>query len=247
MLIRQTLTRQVMDYLIALIETGEIRPGLKLPTEKELTIRLGVSRTCVREAVKSLESLGMIRTRPKVGTVVLQAKPKDFPTAELLGRDDQYTDSLLELRKIVEVGVASLAAERADETDILNLQRALEAYVREVQTGTVLYATDMSFHKGLAVATKNPLLIAVYEMMSPHLEKALEEVANLPGERESTIREHSLLLKAVKEKNPRKAQTVMRAHLGTVERYRGVAAVQKPPMSPDPLSNVTKVKEALTQ
>ncbi len=75
MIKRQTLTSQVFDHILNLVKSGQVKPGEKLPTEKQLTAELGVSRTCVREAVKSLESLRVISVRPRVGAVVLELSP----------------------------------------------------------------------------------------------------------------------------------------------------------------------------
>lgn len=242
MLKRQTLTRQVMEYLLDLIRKGDVKPDSKLPTEKELTAQLGVSRTCVREAMKSLESLGMVSIRPRVGAVLLKAQPRTLLNAELLAGNGQHTDHLLELRRIVEVGIASLAAERADEADISNLQRALDSYVKEAQSGEVSYATDISFHTALVAATKNPLLVEVYELMSPYLAEGLREVADLPDEHESTIREHSRILRAIRQRMPQKAQNAMKAHLRTVERFRKVAAVSHASEDPAPASADSAVR-----
>ncbi|MCW5977918.1 MAG: FadR family transcriptional regulator [Bryobacteraceae bacterium] len=225
MLKRRTLTRQVMEYLLDSIKNGDLKPESKLPTEKELTARLGVSRTCVREAMKSLESLGMISIRPRVGAVLLKSQPRTLLNAELLAGNGQHADHLLELRQVVELGVASLAAERADDKDIAKMERALDNYMQEAERGEVSFETDMSFHRALVAAAKNPLLVEVYEMMSPYLAEGLREVADLPDEHESTIREHKKILKAVQQHNAHKAQSAMKAHLGTVERFRRVAAV----------------------
>jgi GntR family transcriptional regulator, transcriptional repressor for pyruvate dehydrogenase complex len=68
---RQTITAQVISYILDIIKKGQVKPGERLPTEKQLIEELSVSRTCVREAIKSLESLQLIRVKPKIGAVVL--------------------------------------------------------------------------------------------------------------------------------------------------------------------------------
>src|SRR5258708_250840 len=103
---RQTLTSQVIDHILDLIQSGRVKPGEKLPTEKQLTETLGVSRTCIREAMKSLESLRLISVRPKIGAVVLVPSPTALfdgtPFSTLAHM--QQTDVLIEFRSIIEVG-----------------------------------------------------------------------------------------------------------------------------------------------
>ena len=75
MIRRETLTSRVFDYLFAQIKSGKVKPGQKLPTEKELTKTLGVSRTCVREAMKSLQALQLVSVRAAIGAIVNQPSP----------------------------------------------------------------------------------------------------------------------------------------------------------------------------
>src|SRR5690348_13585465 len=79
---RKTLTSQAIDYVIGLIKNGEVKPGERLPTEAELTAKLGISRTCVREAIKSLESLGLISVRQRIGATVLEPSLSNLLNAE---------------------------------------------------------------------------------------------------------------------------------------------------------------------
>src|ERR1017187_2699345 len=83
MIRRETLTSRVFDYLIAQIKSGQVKPGEKLPTEKELTQTLGVSRTCVREAMKSLQALQLVSIRAAVGAVVNEPAPGTWFNADL--------------------------------------------------------------------------------------------------------------------------------------------------------------------
>ena len=94
-----------------------MKPGERLPTEKQLTEELAVSRTCVREAIKSLESLQLISVRPKIGAVVLEPSPVALINAEYLSTSAfmQQADSLIEFRKVLELGLVALAAEKSTE------------------------------------------------------------------------------------------------------------------------------------
>jgi GntR family transcriptional repressor for pyruvate dehydrogenase complex len=224
---RQTLTTQVIDYALGLIRSGRVKPGEKLPTEQQLTERLGVSRTCVREAMKSLESLGLIRVGPRVGAVVLEPSPVDMLLAQQLGAEveDKQPDVLLEFRMIVEVGLASLAAERADARDLAAMERALEVYRREMEEQrSVDCHTDMSFHAALATASRNPLGEAVWQMISARLGEVLERNAAVPNVYPNTLRDHEAIFAAIEARNPRRARETMRKHLENADRVNRLAS-----------------------
>jgi len=131
---RQTVTSQVVDYILNLIKTGKVPPGEKLPTEFQLSASLGVSRTCVREAMKSLESLRIVRIRPRVGAIVLEPSPSNLLHAEnfSIALQKQQTDMLLQFRLIMEVGLASLAAENRTAADLAVMNDVMEKYRREL-------------------------------------------------------------------------------------------------------------------
>jgi DNA-binding FadR family transcriptional regulator len=231
---RRTLTSQVVDYILNLIKTGKVAAGETLPTEKEFTATLGVSRTCVREGMKSLEFLRLIRIRPKIGAVVLEASPAALLTAEHLASDENISEPsvLIEFRKIIETGVASLAAEKATESEIIAMERGLEKYEREIGSGKVHFCTDLTFHAQVAVASKNPMAIMVWEMISAQLTSISEHTLRMPGVSEEALHDHIAVFRAIKEHNPAKARAAMRAHLEHADRVWRIIQAQK--AAPEP-------------
>jgi GntR family transcriptional regulator, transcriptional repressor for pyruvate dehydrogenase complex len=219
---RKTLTSQVIDYVVGMIRNGEVKPGERLPTETELTQSLGVSRTCVREAIKSLESLGLISVRQRIGAVVLEPSASNLLNAEQfsVAIQSQQTDDLLEFRKIMEVGLASLAAEKADDADIDTMKAALDRYRAEMATN------DMSFHAALAQASKNPIAVLVWQMLSARLAKILSRTSTLPHVCEDTLRDHEQIYRAIKSRDPRKARESMRKHLEHADRIWRIAQTE---------------------
>jgi GntR family transcriptional regulator, transcriptional repressor for pyruvate dehydrogenase complex len=217
---RQTLTSQVVDYVVNLIKSGKVRPGQKLPTESQLVESLGVSRTCVREAMKSLESLRIVRIRPRVGATVLEPSPADLLHAEhfSIAMQKQQTDVLLEFRMIMEVGLASLAAEKRTEADLNAMSEALEKYRRELDSNQVDCITDMAFHSTLAYAAKNPIAVMVWQMLSSRLSEILRRTIVLPSVPEQSYRDHVKIFRAIKQGSARKAGHAMRAHLEDADR-----------------------------
>lgn len=225
MLRRTTLTSQVVDYILGQIKSGEVKPGERLPTETELTQTLGISRTCVREAMKSLESLGLVRIRQRIGAVVLEPSPSNLLNSQhfSLMVQSQQAGDLLEFRKIVEVGLASLAAEKASDKDIADMRAALDRYRAELAGAGVDSSTDMSFHTALAAASGNKMALIVWQMLSERLAQVLERTINVPNVCEETLRDHESIFRAVKNRNPRKARKAMRAHLENAERNWRIA------------------------
>jgi len=218
---RRTLTGQVLEHILNLIKTGKVRPGERLPTENELTAQLGVSRTCVREATKALESLRLIRLRPRVGAIVLEASPMALLNAEAFcGDKDHSVQDLLEFRKILETGVAALAAERATEADICSMQHAIERFKDEVANNKLSCYTDMSFHAAVAAASKNSIAVRAWELIASRLAEVLDLVNSSDCASQAameTVREHLKIFEAIKEGNARKARALMACHLENAE------------------------------
>jgi GntR family transcriptional repressor for pyruvate dehydrogenase complex len=223
---RQTLTSQVIDHILALIKSGNMKPGERLPTEKQLTASLGVSRTCVREAIKSLESLRLISVRPRVGAILLEPSTAALFSAEHLSAATQLqnTDVLIEFRKLIETGLASLAAERATEQDLAAMRQAIEDHKRALATDKIAYHADIAFHTAIAEASKNPIAILVLKMISQPLEEQRRRTNEVATAAEAGLRDHQRIYRAIEELNPEKARFAMLAHMKTVERYWRIAS-----------------------
>jgi GntR family transcriptional regulator, transcriptional repressor for pyruvate dehydrogenase complex len=221
---RETLTSQVVDHVIGLIQSGQVKPGEKLPIEKELVETLGVSRTCVREAMRALEILGLVSVRPKHGPVVLEPAStamfhaQHFSTVAHL----QQSDLLVEFRMILEVGLASLAAQKATPDDLAAMRKALKDYRDAVDDNNV-HQADIAFHKAIADATKNSIAIMVLETISSPLLEQMRRVNTFPIPVRGAQEDHLRIYKAIEERNPEKARGAMRAHLTSVEQNIRIA------------------------
>lgn len=226
MLKRQTLTSQVIDHILDLIKSGNMKPGERLPTEKQLTESLGVSRTCVREAIKSLQSLRLISVRPRVGAILLEPSTAAIFSAEHLSAATQLqnTDVLIEFRKLIETGLASLAAERATEQDLAAMRQAIEDHKRALATDKIAYQADIAFHIAIAEASRNPFAILVLKMISQPLSEQRRRTNEIPHAAEAGLRDHERIFRAIEELNPEKARFAMLAHMKTVERYWRIAS-----------------------
>jgi GntR family transcriptional repressor for pyruvate dehydrogenase complex len=233
---RRTLTSQAIEYVLDLMKSGKVKPGERLPTEGELIATLGVSRTCIREAIKSLESLRLISVRPKIGAIVLEPSPAAMFSAEHLSAMAyrQQTDTLLEFRKILETGVAPIAAAKATSDNLAAMKLALDQHKHALETDGIVYAADIAFHKAIAAASKNDIAIMVLEMISEPLLEQRKMTNGVPGSAEAGLRDHLRIYKAIAEHDQEKARAEMRVHMQTAEHYYNIAVAAKTTGAADP-------------
>lgn len=228
---RQTITAQVISYILDIIKKGHVKPGERLPTEKQLIEELSVSRTCVREAIKSLESLQLISVKPKIGAVVLEPSPMALINAEYLSTSAfmQQAESLIEFRKVLESGLVGLAAEKATATDwavmrsilaeqeaALNMDRSTPN--ADMRFNEAINDCNIRFHKAVAAATRNPLAIMVLEAITQPLREVSRRTNEMPGVPEAGLRQHWTIYRAIRENNAEKARRAMLLHLKAAER-----------------------------
>ena len=238
MIQRQTLRSQVLAYLLDLIKSGQVNPGERLPTEKALTETLGVSRTAVREAVKCLESLDLISVRPKIGAIVRQPSPTALFRAEHLSEaaHQQQTDLLIEFRTILEVGLASLAAMKADAKDLEAMEKAIGDHSEAIEGLQPAYQADLSFHLAMAAGSKNPFAVLVLQSILGPLTEQRKKTNIVPNSAEDGLRDHRKILAAIRAKNPQQARDAMRAHMLTAEHYTALAKDLEASGQPDVLT-----------
>jgi GntR family transcriptional repressor for pyruvate dehydrogenase complex len=233
---RETLASRVFDYLFAQIKSGHAKPGDKLPTEKELTATLGVSRTCVREAVKSLQALQLVTVRAAVGAVVNLPPPGAWFNAYLFSAaiQSEQRDAQIEFRKILEVGLVALAAEKASDADLRAMSKSISDYESAIRAGDARAQAqaDVDFHTAVAVASKNPIAEMVWRSVVPPLTEQLQTATAVPNAALEGLRDHLRLFSAISHHNPEKARATMRVHLENAERNFIIAKSGIAPPSP---------------
>jgi GntR family transcriptional repressor for pyruvate dehydrogenase complex len=212
---RKPLHRMLAEQLTDRIIAGEFPAGSFLPSERELGESLGVSRTVIREAVKLLESRGLVRIEQGRGTVVEEAgaAPLGDSLKILLRRNYHQIEQLLETRCILEVGVAGLAAERRTAENLEAMEKFL-AVMREKPGELEGYVdADLQFHTEIARAAGNPLFLALFEPLSELLRES--RLATFGGARMVNVRslQHEAILEAIRKRDPSAARGAMREHL----------------------------------
>ena len=169
-----------VDYLGEAIVAGRFGSGGSLPAEPLLCEELGVSRTVIRESIKSLVAKGLIQTGPKVGTRVLPSEQWNWFDPDVIawqsksGLTPSFVRDLQELRRVVEPAAVKLAAERATETDIADIEDAFTGMKRAVEGGGDYVKYDLRFHQGLLRASHNRMLVQMSKALSALLRTSFE-------------------------------------------------------------------------
>ncbi|MTD14304.1 FCD domain-containing protein [Nakamurella sp. YIM 132087] len=213
----RSVSGEIGAYLEQLIAT-ELTPGDKLPTERELAERLAVSRTSVREALHALERRRVVDRRPGRGTIVLPPDARAQDLAELMddvadGRRERA--DVAELRLVIEPRIAGLAAARATDTDLAQLERILTDSHAGLSPDESL-ALDRDFHVQLATASGNPLLVTLCDLVSGWTADVRRRSHATRAGRRSSVEGHRAILAAVAVHDAGAAEAAMTRHLQDV-------------------------------
>jgi GntR family transcriptional repressor for pyruvate dehydrogenase complex len=218
---RTRLSHLIVQQLCGLIRETRLRPGDRLPPERDLAEQLHVSRASLREALRSMEIAGLVESRHGGGTYVRDALSWDAvsPLALVLQASDDTVGDLWEVRLIIEPEIAARAALRATPEDLSSLESLLKrqkAAVGKVETSLGL---DREFHKALAKASHNSVALLVVELIGAHLREGRIHFVASRDRQLSALRCHTEILDAVRARNPESARAAMLHHLQEVEAY----------------------------
>lgn len=210
----------LVDTLIAQIESGDLAPGQRLPTEQEIVNATGVSRTVVREALASLRAKGLITTRQGLGAFVAKDPPPK--TFSIVPTDLESIDEVLrvlELRMGVEVEAAGLAAKRRTAEDLARIEAKLDAIDAAVATSGAGSEEDFAFHRAISAATGNANFTRLFDTfgnaMIPRQWARIDRMDAVEREKHfaGMRREHRAIFAAIEAEDVAAAQSAMRAHL----------------------------------
>jgi GntR family transcriptional regulator, transcriptional repressor for pyruvate dehydrogenase complex len=207
----------VAESLLALISERHLKPGDALPTERELMQHYGVGRSSVREALRMLESKGLIAGGSGAFTVADFRNPLNDSLSLLLAVEEGSLRELFEVRRILEGEAVALATDRCDESHIARMRAATELMREGLADQEEYIESDVAFHLTIAEATQNRLILHLMHAIRDQLERALGSIYRIPGSPEQSIEDHGLIIKAMEEGKPEEARAQMRQHLGRVE------------------------------
>jgi GntR family transcriptional repressor for pyruvate dehydrogenase complex len=215
---KKRIYEDIVEQIRRLLADGELKPGDQLPTERELCDRFQVSRASVREAIRTLESMGLVAIKSGEGTYV--ATSAEALLTPLAAAILQQKDALLEIfeaRKIVEPEIAALAAKRASFGETKLLEAILEDQARQIAEGETGVEADTAFHSALAQAAKNKVFLRLNDAIVDTLRETRERSLQTRGRPARSLAGHRAILEAIRSKDPAKARQAMLEHLDAIE------------------------------
>lgn len=230
-----TLSERVTDQIEGLIIQSQLQPGDRLPPERELAQQFGVSRTVIREAIRTLSAKGMLEVQAGGGTVV--SSPSAEAVAQsmnlyLRGSQPRIDYSKVhEIRYLLEVEIAGLAAKRRTNEDLARMEQILQEAAETGQTNREIFAkTDVAFHSALAQATHNDLFGLILDSLADIMFEIRLSGFNVPGTVASSLLNHRAIFEKVQAGDEEGAREAMRQHMiESVEIQRKALALQTGP------------------
>jgi GntR family transcriptional repressor for pyruvate dehydrogenase complex len=222
---------QVVEHVRRLLEAGKLKPGDRLPPERDLAIQMGVSRPSVRSGLRSLQTMGIVRSRQGSGTFIVDgpARLGGDPLRFLAALHGFTREEMFEARRILEVGTAGLSAERATAEQLGAMADEVTGMFASMEEPQTYLVHDVQFHRTLAAGSQNHVLITLIETVS----ELFYEGRRLTIERAVDLREsaemHRRIYTAVRARDVEEARRQMNEHLSEAQKAQ---AVEPDPVEP---------------
>jgi GntR family transcriptional regulator, transcriptional repressor for pyruvate dehydrogenase complex len=214
----------VVQHVRGLIERGELRPGDRLPAERELAVQLGVSRPSVRAGLRSLSAIGVLQTRHGAGTFITDGPPTlgSEPLSFLAALHGFTRDEMFEARRALEVGVAGLAAERATDVQIATIAEEVTGMFASLDDPQAFLIHDIRFHRSVAEASSNPILASLVEMVSALFYEQRRKTAQHGRDLKESAHLHRAIYHAIRAHDPKRASAAMSEHLSLAQQAQAL-------------------------
>jgi GntR family transcriptional repressor for pyruvate dehydrogenase complex len=242
------LTLQVVEHVRSLIAKGEVKPGDRLPPERDLARQLKISRSSLRAGIGFLSAMGVLKSRHGAGTFVSTGPPSlDSSSLSVLGVLHGFLPwQMFEARLVLESSIAALAAERATDEHIAELAEEVTEMYATLDDPQQYLIHDVRFHRTIARAAGNPILAALMETITANLyEHRSKTIIHAVGLKEA-VEMHREIYRAIRTHNPIKARQAMEQHLNLARAAQASepnhpadsTATPKPAVNPPPSTTV---------
>ncbi len=210
---------QVAEQIRKLISGGKLQPGDLLPPERELAAKLGVGRSSIRDAVRTLEVMGILEPRQGHGTVVrdLSTDALVVPLANVLTRKREMVQELLDVRRMIEPGLAARAAKNATDEEVARMREILRRHEGKLRRGEQAVDEDDEFHYAVALAARNSVVLRVIDVLMDLLRESRSRSLQVPGRPRRSFDGHRRILRAIARRDPDGAEAAVRKHLQEIE------------------------------
>jgi GntR family transcriptional repressor for pyruvate dehydrogenase complex len=217
---RSALPDQIAERILQMIKDRQLKPGDKLPPERDLSAMMNVGRPALREALRALSLMNVIEIRQGTGAYVTQ-----LDTAQLVQHldfvfslNDAAIMDLFDARKIVEAGTAELAAQRTTDEDVALLEASLQKSADSAHDPELFLFADLELHTLIATIARNPILLRFIESIHQLGLVSRRRTGRLGGVTDQSMSDHRHIVEALKARDPKAAREAMLAHLGNVEK-----------------------------
>ena len=209
---------EIAEVIRVLILDGTFPPDQPLPSERTLAERFGVSRGSIRDAFRTLETIGLLVTRHGQGTFPreLDVERLVAPLASVLSYRHDLQDELMDVRRMFEPAVARVAAARITDADLADLDRILDVQRKKLKTGRSAIVEDTAFHEILARATRNRVVINIMATLNDLLVESRKLTLKQTGRPGRSLLGHEAVVEALRRRDPAAAAEAMRDHIDQI-------------------------------
>jgi|EndMetStandDraft_8_1072994.scaffolds.fasta_scaffold67988_2 GntR family transcriptional regulator, transcriptional repressor for pyruvate dehydrogenase complex len=223
-LVRTRLYEQVAEQITAWIADNGLQPGDRIPPERELAQRLGVSRATLSQALVALEVIGVVAVRHGDGTVVTQSRTRRI--VEAIRAHADRIPEIIDTRDALETKIAALAAARRTDEDLARIDEALEAMEADIEAGGRGVEGDERFHGAVTTAAHSLLLARLMDEIGDLIKETRIESLSQPDRPRASLAGHRAIAEAIRAQQPEAASEAMHAHVALVS---DVALLREPP------------------
>ena len=216
---KQALSEEIVIEILKNIKLGKLKPGDKLPPEREFCTMLGVSRPSLREAFRALSIMNILEIRQGAGVFITSLKPElllehlDF----VFSLDDSTILELFAARKIVEPGIAKIAAQNISDEEIVELKELVEQAKKHSDDYPKFLEIDIELHKKIAEISKNAFLKRLLASINQLTRASRTRTGQIPGALKKAAEDHERIMNAIISRDPELAGQTMLAHLENME------------------------------